>query len=100
VVIECLPAGVYGIAPAAAVAKDMLRTFKSLRFGPMFSFNLRLTLKFPGANIQKKSDETGFLDPPTRIFAVIVRMSYFKIVVVGRCMRGVLVAQGRRSLER
>ncbi|OLN95506.1 Vegetative incompatibility protein HET-E-1-like protein 16 [Colletotrichum chlorophyti] len=35
VVIACLPAGVYGIAPAATVAKDMLRTFKSIRFGLM-----------------------------------------------------------------
>ena len=35
VVVACLPAGIYGIAPAATVAKDMLRTFKSIRFGLM-----------------------------------------------------------------
>jgi len=35
VVIACLPAGVYGTTPAATVAKDMLRTFKELRFGLM-----------------------------------------------------------------
>jgi nucleoside phosphorylase len=35
VVIASLPAGVYGIAPAATVAKDMLRTFKHVRFGLM-----------------------------------------------------------------
>ena len=35
VVIACLPAGVYGLTPAATVAKDMLRTFKSIRFGLM-----------------------------------------------------------------
>ncbi|KAM0329336.1 hypothetical protein ACHAQA_004641 [Verticillium albo-atrum] len=35
VVIACLPAGVYGTTSAATVAKDMLRTFKSIRFGLM-----------------------------------------------------------------
>lgn len=35
VVIASLPAGVYGNTPAATVAKDMLRTFKSIRFGLM-----------------------------------------------------------------
>jgi hypothetical protein len=38
-VIACLPARVYGIAPATAVVKvlkDMLRTLKSLRFELMF----------------------------------------------------------------
>lgn len=35
VVIACLPAGVYDITPAATVAKDMLRTFPSIRFGLM-----------------------------------------------------------------
>jgi nucleoside phosphorylase len=33
VVIACLPAGVDGIAAAATVANDMVRTFKNLRFG-------------------------------------------------------------------
>ena len=33
VVIACLPAGIYGTNAAATVAKDMLRTFTSLRFG-------------------------------------------------------------------
>ncbi|KAK7727584.1 hypothetical protein SLS63_007026 [Diaporthe eres] len=33
VVIACLPAGIYGTTPAATVAKDLLRTFKSIRFG-------------------------------------------------------------------
>lgn len=33
IVIACLPAGVYGNTPAATVAKDMLRTFPSIRFG-------------------------------------------------------------------
>lgn len=33
VAVACLPTGVYGITSAATVAKDMLRTFKSLRFG-------------------------------------------------------------------
>ncbi|KAK2025454.1 purine and uridine phosphorylase, partial [Colletotrichum zoysiae] len=35
VVIACLPAGIYGTTPAATVAKDVLRTFKSIRFGLM-----------------------------------------------------------------
>lgn len=35
VVIACLPAGMYGTTPAATVAKDLLRTFKSIRFGLM-----------------------------------------------------------------
>ncbi|KAH6687283.1 ankyrin repeat protein [Plectosphaerella plurivora] len=35
VVIACLPAGIYGPTPAATVAKDLLRTFKSIRFGLM-----------------------------------------------------------------
>jgi len=35
VVVACLPAGVYGITSAATVAKDLLRTFKSIRFGLM-----------------------------------------------------------------
>ncbi|KAK1954643.1 ankyrin [Colletotrichum sublineola] len=35
VVIACLPAGTYGITSAATVAKDLLRTFKSIRFGLM-----------------------------------------------------------------
>ncbi|KAK1838447.1 vegetative incompatibility protein het-e-1 [Colletotrichum chrysophilum] len=33
VVIACLPAGIYGTITAATVAKDLLRTFKSIRFG-------------------------------------------------------------------
>ncbi|MCJ1424297.1 hypothetical protein MMC29_002184, partial [Sticta canariensis] len=33
IVIACLPAGVIGNTPAATVAKDMLRTFPSIRFG-------------------------------------------------------------------
>jgi nucleoside phosphorylase len=35
IVIASLPAGVYGTTPAATVAKDMLRTFPSIRFGLM-----------------------------------------------------------------
>lgn len=35
IVIASLPAGVYGTTPAATVAKDMLRTFPSVRFGLM-----------------------------------------------------------------
>ncbi|KAJ5002676.1 hypothetical protein K4K57_000266, partial [Colletotrichum sp. SAR 10_99] len=35
VVIACLPAGIYGTTTAATVAKDLLRTFKSIRFGLM-----------------------------------------------------------------
>ncbi|KAK7420625.1 hypothetical protein QQZ08_010317 [Neonectria magnoliae] len=35
VVIACLPAGIYGATSAATVAKDLLRTFKSVRFGLM-----------------------------------------------------------------
>jgi nucleoside phosphorylase len=35
VVVATLPAGIYGIAPTAAVANDMLRTFRSIRFGLM-----------------------------------------------------------------
>jgi nucleoside phosphorylase len=35
VVVAILPAGIYGTTPAATVCKDMLRTFKSIRFGLM-----------------------------------------------------------------
>lgn len=35
IVIASLPAGHYGTTPAATVAKDMLRTFPSIRFGLM-----------------------------------------------------------------
>jgi len=35
VVIACLPDGIYGTAPAATVAANMLRTFKSLKVGLM-----------------------------------------------------------------
>jgi nucleoside phosphorylase len=35
IVVVILPAGVYGTTPAAATCKDMLRTFKSIRFGLM-----------------------------------------------------------------
>lgn len=35
VVIACLPSGIYGLSPASTVAKDMLRTFRSIRFGLM-----------------------------------------------------------------
>ncbi|KAG4261794.1 hypothetical protein FPRO03_11262 [Fusarium proliferatum] len=35
IVIACLPAGIHGTNPAATVAKDLLRTFKSIRFGLM-----------------------------------------------------------------
>ena len=35
IVVASLPAGVYGTTPAATVAKDMLRTFPSIRFGLM-----------------------------------------------------------------
>ncbi|KAH8660507.1 nucleoside phosphorylase domain-containing protein [Xylariales sp. PMI_506] len=33
VVIACLPTGIYGTTTTATVAKDLLRTFKSIRFG-------------------------------------------------------------------
>ncbi|KAF5633005.1 pfs domain protein [Fusarium sp. NRRL 25303] len=33
IVIACLPAGIYGTNSAATVAKDLLRTFKSIRVG-------------------------------------------------------------------
>ncbi|KAK2730815.1 g-protein beta wd-40 repeats containing [Colletotrichum kahawae] len=33
IVIACLPAGIHGTTTAATVAKDLLRTFKSIRFG-------------------------------------------------------------------
>ena len=35
VVIACLPKGKYGLTSAATVAKDMLRSFESIRFGLM-----------------------------------------------------------------
>lgn len=35
VVMACLPAGVYGIASAATVANNMIRTFTGIRFGLM-----------------------------------------------------------------
>lgn len=35
IVVACLPKGRYGIASAAAVAKDMLRSFESIRIGLM-----------------------------------------------------------------
>ncbi|KAF5590336.1 hypothetical protein FPANT_6050 [Fusarium pseudoanthophilum] len=35
VVVACLPRAEYGIAPAASVAKDMLRTFPNIRVGLM-----------------------------------------------------------------
>ena len=35
VVIACLPKGKYGLTSAASVAKDMLRSFPSIRFGMM-----------------------------------------------------------------
>ena len=53
VVIACLLTGVYGITPATVVAKDMLRTFKSLRFGLMFSFNFTAYAKFSRCQYSK-----------------------------------------------
>lgn len=35
IVIACLPVGIYGTNPAATVANNLLRTFKSIRFGLM-----------------------------------------------------------------
>lgn len=35
VVVACLPKGVYGIVSAATVAKDILRSFESIRIGLM-----------------------------------------------------------------
>ena len=35
VVIACLPKGKYGLTSAASVARDMLRSFTSIRFGLM-----------------------------------------------------------------
>jgi nucleoside phosphorylase len=35
VVVACLPSGITGIGPAAIVAKDMMRSFKSISFGLM-----------------------------------------------------------------
>ena len=35
VAVACLPEGIYGTISAATVAKDMLRTFQSIRFGLM-----------------------------------------------------------------
>ncbi|RFN47828.1 g-protein beta wd-40 repeats containing [Fusarium flagelliforme] len=33
IVVACLPSGIYGTTPAATVANNLLRTFKSIRFG-------------------------------------------------------------------
>ena len=33
VVIACLPVGLYGLSEAASVARDLLRSFPSVRFG-------------------------------------------------------------------
>ncbi|KAM0466481.1 hypothetical protein ACHAP7_012209 [Fusarium lateritium] len=33
IVVACLPVGIYGTSPAATVANNLLRTFKSIRFG-------------------------------------------------------------------
>lgn len=35
IVVACLPAGIYGTNPAATVANNLLRSFKSIRFGLM-----------------------------------------------------------------
>lgn len=45
VIIACLPTGRYGIASAATVAKDMLRSFESIRVGLMVEIEERALRK-------------------------------------------------------
>lgn len=92
VVVSCLPQGKYGIASAAAVAKDMLRSFEAIRFGlmvgigggaPSMKHNIRLGDVVVGSPVgrtggvihydsgkaiqDRKFQERGMLNAPPKV---------------------------------
>ena len=101
VVIACLPKGRYGIASAASVAKDLLRSFESIRFGlmvgigggaPSSKHDIRLgdivvgcPIKREGGIIpynfgkavqDRKFERTGSLNsPPTVLLTALTKLS-------------------------
>ena len=101
IVIACLPKGRYGIASAANVAKDMRRSFKSIRFGlmvgigggaPSGKHDIRLGDIVVGCPINNKEggvvpynfgmaiqdkefERTGFLNsPPTVLLIALAKL--------------------------
>lgn len=101
IVIACLPKGRYGIASAASVAKDMLRSFESIRIGlmvgigggaPSEKHDIRLgdvvvgcptssmggvvPYNFGKAIQDQEFQETGFLNlPPTLLLTALMKLS-------------------------
>lgn len=101
IVIACLPKGRYGIASAASVAKDMLRSFESIRIGlmvgigggaPSGKHDIRLGDIVVGCPIKKEGgvvpynfgkavqdhefERTGSLNsPPTVLLTALTKLS-------------------------
>ena len=85
VVVACLPKGRYGIASAATVAKDMLRSFGSIRIGLMVGIG-------GGAPSQKHDIRLG--DVQWWDARSEGRGAFFRTSMVKRCK-----AKSSRSLE-
>ncbi len=103
IVIACLPKGRYGIASAASVAKDMLRSFESIRIGlmvgigggaPSGKHDIRLGDVVVGCPIKKEGgvvpynfgkavqdqifERTGSLNsPPTVLLTALTKLSAY-----------------------
>ena len=78
VVIACLPSGVYGTTSAAAVAIQMLSTFRSIRFGLMVGI---------GGGVPSKDSDIRLGDvvvsKPTGDFGGVVQYDFGKTVAQG-----------------
>lgn len=78
VVMTCLPAGKYGTVSAATVAKDMLRSFESIRFGLMVGI---------GGGVPSNSHDIRLGDvvvsQPTRDHGGVVEYDFGKVLPGG-----------------
>ncbi|KAL3479687.1 nucleoside phosphorylase domain-containing protein [Aspergillus californicus] len=82
VVVACLPSGIYGTISAAVVAKQMLFTFRSIRFGLMVGI---------GGGVPSPSTDIRLGDivvsRPTGISPGVVQYDYGKTLASGRLER-------------
>lgn len=82
VVISCLPKGRYGLTSAASVARDMLRSFPSIRFGLMVGI---------GGGVPSKKHDIRLGDIvvgcPTETFGGVINYQYGKTIQGGKFMR-------------
>ena len=79
VVVACLPSGVYGSNPAAAVATQMLSTFESIRFGLMIGIGGGV----PTREVDIRLGDV-VISKPTGSFGGVVQYDFGKTIEEGR----------------